>query len=90
MKLSGTPTACEAVGDISYASRKGGRVSACLVLPRRKGPFAGVQIFCSHLQTRPTFFFEIIRRMGAEGFGSGNIKALFKALERAQLARGAA
>lgn len=49
-----------------------------------------MQIFCSHLQTRPTFFFEIIQRMGAEGFGSGNIKALFKALERAQAARGAA
>lgn len=49
-----------------------------------------MQIFCSHLQPRPTFFFEIIQRMGAEGFGSGNIKALFKALERAQLARGAA
>lgn len=47
-----------------------------------------MQIFCSHLQTRPTFFFEIIQRMGAQGFGSGNIKALFKALERAQLARG--
>lgn len=49
-----------------------------------------MQIFCSHLQTRPTFFFEIIQRMGAEGFGSGNIKALYRALERAQLVRGTA
>ena len=47
-----------------------------------------MQIFCSHLQARPTLFFELIQRMGAHGFGSGNIKALFKALER-QLARGA-
>jgi 4-hydroxyphenylpyruvate dioxygenase len=41
-----------------------------------------MQIFCNYLQTRPTLFFEIIQRMGAHGFGSGNIKALFKALER--------
>ena len=33
-------------------------------------------------------FFEIIQREGAKGFGAGNFKALFEAIERAQAARG--
>jgi 4-hydroxyphenylpyruvate dioxygenase len=33
-------------------------------------------------------FFEIIQRAGATGFGAGNFKALFEAIERAQEARG--
>ena len=37
---------------------------------------------------RPTVFFEIIQRAGAKGFGAGNFKALFEAIERAQAARG--
>jgi 4-hydroxyphenylpyruvate dioxygenase len=40
------------------------------------------------VQSRPTFFFEVIQRVGARGFGSGNIKALFEAIEREQLLRG--
>jgi 4-hydroxyphenylpyruvate dioxygenase len=40
------------------------------------------------VQSRPTTFFEIIQRLGSQGFGSGNIKALFEAIERDQLARG--
>jgi 4-hydroxyphenylpyruvate dioxygenase len=47
-----------------------------------------LQIFSRHVQSRPTFFFEIIQRIGARGFGSGNIKALFEAIEREQLLRG--
>jgi 4-hydroxyphenylpyruvate dioxygenase len=47
-----------------------------------------MQIFSQPLQNRPTFFFEIIQRAGALGFGSGNIKALFQAIERAQAERG--
>jgi 4-hydroxyphenylpyruvate dioxygenase len=47
-----------------------------------------MQIFSKPVQSRPTFFFEIIQRMGARGFGSGNIKALFEAIEREQLLRG--
>jgi 4-hydroxyphenylpyruvate dioxygenase len=47
-----------------------------------------LQVFSQPLQDRPTFFFEIIQRAGAQGFGSGNIKALFEAIERAQVARG--
>lgn len=46
-----------------------------------------LQIFTQPLQTRPTVFFEIIERKGALGFGGGNIKALFEALEREQASR---
>ena len=34
-----------------------------------------LQIFTKPIQDRPTFFFEIIQRMGAKGFGAGNFKA---------------
>jgi 4-hydroxyphenylpyruvate dioxygenase len=33
-------------------------------------------------------FFEIIQRMGDEGFGEGNFQALFEAMERDQVERG--
>jgi 4-hydroxyphenylpyruvate dioxygenase len=47
-----------------------------------------LQIFTENLCDRPTVFFEIIQRAGATGFGAGNFKALFEAIERAQEARG--
>lgn len=47
-----------------------------------------LQIFTQPLQDRPTLFFEIIERHGARGFGLGNFKALFQAIERAQAQRG--
>jgi 4-hydroxyphenylpyruvate dioxygenase len=47
-----------------------------------------LQIFTEPLCDRPTVFFEIIQRAGAKGFGEGNFKALFEAIERAQAARG--
>jgi len=47
-----------------------------------------LQIFTKPLQDRPTLFFEIIQRMGARGFGAGNFKALFEAIEREQGLRG--
>ncbi|HEX5944809.1 MAG TPA: 4-hydroxyphenylpyruvate dioxygenase [Acidimicrobiales bacterium] len=47
-----------------------------------------LQIFTEMLCDRPTVFFEIIERAGATGFGAGNFKALFEAIERAQDARG--
>ncbi len=47
-----------------------------------------MQIFSKPLQSRPTFFLEVIQRKGAEGFGGGNIKALFEAVEREQARRG--
>jgi 4-hydroxyphenylpyruvate dioxygenase len=47
-----------------------------------------LQIFTKPLQDRPTVFFEIIQRKGARGFGAGNFKALFEAIEREQALRG--
>ena len=47
-----------------------------------------LQIFTSNQQDRPTVFFEIIQRKGARGFGEGNFKALFEAIEREQATRG--
>src|SRR5690606_5959747 len=47
-----------------------------------------LQIFTENVCDRPTVFFEIIQREGATGFGAGNFKALFEAIERAQAARG--
>ncbi|HEX5706397.1 MAG TPA: VOC family protein, partial [Pyrinomonadaceae bacterium] len=45
------------------------------------------QIFTKPLQSRPTVFMEIIMRQGARGFGGGNIKALFDAMEHEQALR---
>ena len=47
-----------------------------------------LQIFTEPVQDRPTVFYEIIERHGARGFGEGNFKALFEAIEREQAARG--
>ena len=47
-----------------------------------------LQIFTKPVQDRPTLFYEIIQRRGARGFGLGNFKALFEALELEQAARG--
>ncbi|WP_235296408.1 4-hydroxyphenylpyruvate dioxygenase [Portibacter marinus] len=47
-----------------------------------------LQIFTKTVQARPTMFFEIIQRKGANSFGKGNFKALFEALEREQELRG--
>jgi 4-hydroxyphenylpyruvate dioxygenase len=47
-----------------------------------------LQIFSKPVQSRPTFFIELIQRKDARGFGSGNIKALFEAVERDQALRG--
>jgi 4-hydroxyphenylpyruvate dioxygenase len=47
-----------------------------------------LQIFTKPVGDRPTLFFEIIERHGARGFGDGNFKALFEAIEREQERRG--
>ncbi|GHE75636.1 MAG: 4-hydroxyphenylpyruvate dioxygenase [Bacteroidota bacterium] len=43
-----------------------------------------LQIFTKPVLDRPTMFFEIIQRKGAQSFGKGNFKALFEAIEREQ------
>lgn len=47
-----------------------------------------LQIFSENFAERPTLFLEIIQREGATGFGEGNFKALFEAIEREQARRG--
>jgi 4-hydroxyphenylpyruvate dioxygenase len=47
-----------------------------------------LQIFTKTTQDRPTLFFEVIERHGSRGFGEGNFKALFEAIEREQALRG--
>ncbi|MFN2627238.1 MAG: 4-hydroxyphenylpyruvate dioxygenase [Gaiellaceae bacterium] len=47
-----------------------------------------LQLFTKTAQDRPTLFFEVIERHGARGFGDGNFKALFEAIEREQALRG--
>jgi 4-hydroxyphenylpyruvate dioxygenase len=47
-----------------------------------------LQIFTKPVQDRPTVFFELIERHGSLGFGKGNFKALFEAIEREQATRG--
>lgn len=47
-----------------------------------------LQIFTENVTDRPTVFFEIIQREGARGFGAGNFRALFEAIEREQARRG--
>jgi 4-hydroxyphenylpyruvate dioxygenase len=47
-----------------------------------------LQVFTETFGDRPTLFFEIIQREGAKGFGAGNFKALFEAIEREQERRG--
>ena len=47
-----------------------------------------LQIFTKPIGDRPTMFLEVIERHGARGFGDGNFKALFEAIEREQERRG--
>jgi 4-hydroxyphenylpyruvate dioxygenase len=47
-----------------------------------------LQIFTEPVTDRPTVFFEIIQREHATGFGEGNFRALFEAIEHAQARRG--
>lgn len=47
-----------------------------------------LQVFTQPVQDRPTLFFEVIERRGSKGFGQGNFKSLFEAIEREQARRG--
>jgi 4-hydroxyphenylpyruvate dioxygenase len=47
-----------------------------------------LQLFTRPVEDRPTLFFELIQRKGSRGFGKGNFRALFEAIEREQAARG--
>ncbi|HEY9669122.1 MAG TPA: 4-hydroxyphenylpyruvate dioxygenase [Coleofasciculaceae cyanobacterium] len=58
-----------------------------ILVDREKGGYL-LQIFTQPMQDRPTLFFEVIERHGAQGFGEGNFKSLFVAIEREQALRG--
>lgn len=58
------------------------------ILVDREGEGYLLQIFTKPFTDRPTLFFEIIQRKAACGFGNGNFKALFEAIEREQASRG--
>lgn len=47
-----------------------------------------LQIFTKPLEDRPTLFLEVIQRRNHQGFGAGNFKSLFEAIEAEQAARG--
>ncbi|CAI9535097.1 unnamed protein product, partial [Staurois parvus] len=47
-----------------------------------------LQIFTKPVQDRPTLFLEVIQRKNHQGFGAGNFKSLFEAIEQDQAARG--
>ncbi|MGW2485652.1 4-hydroxyphenylpyruvate dioxygenase [Streptomyces sp. NPDC001606] len=61
---------------------------ACGILADRDEDGYLLQIFTRPVQDRPTVFFELIERHGSQGFGKGNFKALFEAIEREQERRG--
>jgi len=67
--------------DISELAKRG-------ILADRDDEGYLLQIFSQPVQDRPTVFYEVIRRHGSQGFGIGNFKALFEALEREQARRG--
>lgn len=47
-----------------------------------------LQLFTKPLMDRPTVFLEVIQRNNFDGFGAGNFKSLFEAIEREQEKRG--
>jgi len=73
------------VGDISESLEDLQRLG---ILVDRDDEGYLLQIFTAPLGDRPTIFFELIERHGARGFGEGNFKALFEAIEREQAKRG--
>jgi 4-hydroxyphenylpyruvate dioxygenase len=75
----------ERVGDIEQSVEDLRRLG---ILVDRDDEGYLLQIFTKPLGDRPTIFLEIIERHGARGFGEGNFKALFEAIEREQALRG--
>jgi len=47
-----------------------------------------LQIFTKNVEDRPTLFLEVIQRHNHHGFGAGNFKSLFEAIESDQAERG--
>jgi 4-hydroxyphenylpyruvate dioxygenase len=75
----------ERVGDIQESLDK---IRELGILVDRDDEGYLLQIFSKPLQDRPTAFIEVIQRHGSRGFGKGNFRALFEALEKEQALRG--
>lgn len=75
----------ERVGEIKESMEK---IQELGILVDRDDEGYLLQIFSRPIQDRPTSFVEIIQRQGSRGFGKGNFKALFEALEEEQDKRG--
>jgi 4-hydroxyphenylpyruvate dioxygenase len=73
------------VGEIDEAV---GMVRSLGILVDRDDEGYLLQLFTRPVEDRPTLFFEIIQRKGSRGFGKGNFRALFEAIEREQALRG--
>lgn len=78
-------TVWERVGEIDE-DREKIRSLKILVDKDEKGYL--LQLFTKPVEDRPTLFYEVIQRKGAQGFGKGNFRALFEAIERDQARRG--
>ena len=59
----------------------------CILIDFDEGGYL-LQLFTKPLMDRPTVFVEVIQREGFEGFGAGNFRSLFEAIEREQRERG--
>jgi 4-hydroxyphenylpyruvate dioxygenase len=76
---------CERVGKIEESVDA---IRALGILVDRDQEGYLLQIFSKPVEDRPTLFFEIIQRKGSRGFGKGNFRALFEAIEFEQARRG--
>jgi 4-hydroxyphenylpyruvate dioxygenase len=75
----------ERVGSIRESMEE---IAKLNILVDRDGEGYLLQIFTKPVEDIPTIFFEIIQRHGSQGFGIGNFKALFEAIEKQQALRG--
>ena len=73
------------VGDIDEAMEM---IRSLRILVDRDEEGYLLQLFSRPVEDRPTVFYEIIQRKGSRGFGKGNFRALFEAIEREQALRG--
>jgi 4-hydroxyphenylpyruvate dioxygenase len=79
------PALAARIGDVRVPVRE---LAARGILVDRDEDGYLLQIFTRPIGDRPTVFFELIERHGSLGFGKGNFRALFEAIEREQQRRG--
>ena len=75
-------------GRVGKIDEDKGQLSRLGILVDRDEEGYLLQLFTKAVEDRPTVFYEVIERKGSRGFGKGNFKALFEAIEREQALRG--